>query len=236
MSEIYMIRHAQASFGREDYDLLSPTGIRQAQVLARHLARLGQAFDMVYCGTMERQKMTAREAIEFYTLSGASLPEPAISEAFDEYDSRAVWDSQIPLMLQEDPSLSEDLNLVYTDPKAFQRLFEKVMFRWISGTFDRPGDPRWCDFTMRVRDGLQEIMKRHGSGKQIAVFTSGGPISVAIQTALGLSDEKTMGISWQIMNASITRFKYNATGIALAGFNEIMHLELEQDEDLLTYR
>lgn len=236
MSEIYMIRHGQASFGREDYDLLSPTGIRQARVLARHLTLLGPAFDMVYCGTMERQKMTAREAIESYTLSGVSLPGPAISEAFDEYDSRAVWDSQIPQMLQEDPSLSEDLERVFTDPKAFQRIFERVMLRWISGSYDIPGIPRWRDFVMRVRDGLLEIMKRHGSGKQIAVFTSGGPISVALQTALGLSDEKTMGISWQIMNASITRFKYNATGIALAGFNDVTHLELEQDKDLLTYR
>ena len=45
-----------------------------------------------------------------------------------------------------------------------------------------------------------------------------------------------MEISWQIMNASITRFKYNDRGIALAGFNDIAHLELEHDKQLLTYR
>ncbi len=61
MSEIYLIRHGQASFGEEVYDKLSPTGIRQARVLARHLAHLNPSFDMVYCGTMERQRMTAQE-------------------------------------------------------------------------------------------------------------------------------------------------------------------------------
>ena len=63
MSEIYLIRHGQASFGEEVYDKLSPMGIRQARVLARHLARLNPSFDMVYCGTMERQRVTAQEVL-----------------------------------------------------------------------------------------------------------------------------------------------------------------------------
>jgi broad specificity phosphatase PhoE len=79
-------------------------------------------------------------------------------------------------------------------------------------------------------------MHHHGAKKHLIIFTSGGPISVAIQLALGITDQKTMDMSWQIMNASITRFKYNALGIALAGFNDIAHLELEQDKKLLTYR
>jgi hypothetical protein len=59
---------------------------------------------------------------------------------------------------------------------------------------------------------------------------------VAVQLALELSDPKTMELSWQIMNGSITRFKYNHQGIALAGFNEITHLEAERRPELLTYR
>jgi len=68
------------------------------------------------------------------------------------------------------------------------------------------------------------------------VFTSGGPISATVQAALGLTDEKTMEVSWQIMNASVTRFKYSGKKIGLAGFNDISHLELENDSELLTYR
>ncbi|MCF8967887.1 histidine phosphatase family protein, partial [Pseudomonas carnis] len=38
MGSIYLIRHGQASFGADDYDVLSPIGVEQAQVLGRHLA------------------------------------------------------------------------------------------------------------------------------------------------------------------------------------------------------
>jgi broad specificity phosphatase PhoE len=84
--------------------------------------------------------------------------------------------------------------------------------------------------------GVDKIAARHGSQKRLAVFTSGGPISVAVRSALGLSDRMTLEISWQLMNASITRLKYNSKGIMLAGFNEVSHLELEGDARLLTYR
>jgi len=40
MSELYLIRHGQASFGTADYDRLSEKGIRQASVLGDHLADL----------------------------------------------------------------------------------------------------------------------------------------------------------------------------------------------------
>ena len=36
MSTLYMIRHGQASFGKEDYDKLSDGGLRQARILAHH--------------------------------------------------------------------------------------------------------------------------------------------------------------------------------------------------------
>jgi broad specificity phosphatase PhoE len=45
MSEIYLIRHGQASFGSDNYDRLSPLGVRQAQCLAKHLAKTDKSFD-----------------------------------------------------------------------------------------------------------------------------------------------------------------------------------------------
>jgi broad specificity phosphatase PhoE len=236
MSEILMIRHGQASFGQDNYDRLSDLGVRQAKIVARHLSKTGKPFDSVYSGQMKRQIKTAEELIKCYRAKEVAVPEIQPSASFNEYDSLTVWESLIPGLIQETPSLSRDLEQVYTDKKSFQKLFELVMNRWISGTYDLPGSPKWSDFKKRVRKGLKDIIKRHGSKKQLAVFTSGGPISVAIQLALGISDQKTMEISWQLINASITRFKYNERGIALSGFNEIAHLEMGQDRALLTYR
>jgi len=236
MSEIYFVRHGQASFGTDDYDRLSPLGVRQAKILARYLAQTGKVFDAVYYGRMERQQKTAREFIDYYSANQLAVTRPQIADAFNEYDSIAVWEALIPEMTAEQPSLAGELEKLTGDPKAFQRVFSQVMDRWTKGEYKASGLPRWNDFTRRVVRGIEKIRVRHGAKKRLAVFTSGGPISVAVSSALGLSDRMTLEISWQLMNASITRIKYNSKGIMLAGFNEVAHLELEGDASLLTYR
>ena len=236
MSEIYLIRHGQASFGTENYDRLSPLGIRQARVLGRHHAHLETAFDAAYCGRMERQRNTAGEFADTYRGGDRALPPPVATGAFDEYDSFAVWEALLPVILAEDPALRRDAENFQNDRKAFQRLFARVMSRWVQGDLEAPGVPRWAAFQAGVRQGLQEIAATHGAGKRVAVFTSGGPIAVAVQSALGLGDQTAIELSWQVMNASVTRLKYNPRGMALAGFNDIAHLELEKDPGLLTYR
>jgi len=236
MSEIYFVRHGQASFGEKDYDSLSPTGIMQARLLAKYLLHTKQSFDAIYCGTMVRQKSTARELTEYFSKSGFPVPDFNISADFDEYDSFSVWDSQIPLMLKEDPALSVTIEKAYKDRKSFQRIFEGVMLRWVSGNYDQKGVSTWTDFKKRVINGVSKIMETHGSGREIVVFTSGGPVSAVVQYALGLSDKKTIELSWQVLNSSVTRFKYNSNGIMLHSFNEIAHIEKENDGDLITYR
>jgi len=236
MSDIYFFRHGQASFGEENYDRLSPTGVKQAVILARHLAKTGKAFDALYYGDMERQQKTAGEFIDYYRQNKRFVPAPIVSSAFNEYDSFAVWQALIPEVVETDPSVSADLQKLPGDRKVFQKIFARVMKHWISGRYDAGGIPNWEDFKQRVNRGITELMAHHGAQKQIAVFTSGGPISVAVQTALGLSDPKTLEVSWQLLNASITRIKYNRRGMMLAVFNDVTHLELEGDAALLTYR
>jgi broad specificity phosphatase PhoE len=236
MSEIYMIRHGQASFGQENYDRLSALGVRQAKRVGRHLAELGRSFDALYSGRLTRQKKTAEALMAEYARAGLRIPAPAVLAAFDEYDSTAVWESQIRQMVAKDPAVAETLNDIYSDRKTFQRLFAKVMTRWVSGEFDRPGVQRWKDYKRQVQEGLQEIMQRHGSKKRLAVFTSGGPITVAVQTALDLSDRKAIELNWQIMNASVTRLLYNAGGTALSVFNDVTHLETAGDTGLISFR
>jgi broad specificity phosphatase PhoE len=236
MSEIYFIRHGQASFGEDDYDRLSVIGVRQARILGRYLAKAGKVFDAVYYGEMERQQKTALEVINHYTENKIAVPRPDIADAFNEYDSITVWQALIPEMTAEQPALANDLDKLPGDQKAFQRIFSQVMDRWTKGEYSASDIPRWDDFIRRVNIGIKKLAAHHGAHKRLAVFTSGGPISVAVKSALGLSDRMALEISWQLMNASITRIKYNSKGIMLAGFNEVSHLELERDERLLTYR
>jgi len=236
MSEIYLIRHGQASFGAKNYDKLSEKGVLQATILGEHLARLEVTFDAVYSGEMERQKKTAEGVVNAYRQNHFSIPEPLVDASYNEYDSTEVWDSQTAMMLKDDPMLFDGFGANNIDQKAFQKIFSKAMERWVSGKYDTPGMATWNDFKNRVGSGLTHLMKTWGASKRIAVFSSAGAISVATQMAMGLSDTKTIDLSWQVINASVTRFRYNGARITLSGFNDISHLESMGDKTLLTYR
>jgi broad specificity phosphatase PhoE len=236
MGILYFIRHGQASFGQKNYDLLSPAGIQQARILGEYLAGIRLVFHEAYCGEMERQQHTAREVMAGYTSAGLAFPAPVTQAAFNEYDAFTVWKNQTDKMIQEQALLPGEIQQTRTDKRKFQQLFERVMMRWISGNHDAPGCIRWIDFAGRVLNGITALTSGHGAGQHIAVFTSGGPISIAMQLALSLSDSKTMEISWQVMNASVSRFYFNSRGIFLAGFNDIAHLAMKQNASLLTYR
>jgi broad specificity phosphatase PhoE len=236
MSEIYFIRHGQASFGSANYDRLSEKGGVQATILGQHLAALGVKFDAVCSGEMVRQKKTAHAMITAYRERGLFVPDLILDPAFNEYDAALVWAFQTKQMRADEPGLLEELEQRPTDKKAFQRVFSRVMERWVSGKFDDPGIVTWEAFKTRVVLGLNTLVTTWGPQKKIAVFSSGGPISIVVQQALGLSDSMAVAISWQVHNASITRIKYNQSTISLTGFNEIAHLELTGDRTLLTYR
>jgi hypothetical protein len=51
-----------------------------------------------------------------------------------------------------------------------------------------------------------------------------------------MPDDRCIGISWQLLNASTTRFRYNAKEMTLVGFNDVAALERQGDPGLLTYR
>lgn len=236
MSDLYLIRHGQASFGKDNYDRLSPLGIRQAGLLGRHLVRIGLRFDAAYSGTMDRQRSTAREVFQCYADAGEPVPELVQLGGLNEYDTTAVVAAQVPDMMAADPSLKDDLERMYTDKESFKRVFEGAMLRWVSGSHDNAGSESWRQFTSRVADTMQGIMKAHGRGATVAVFTSGGPICAALKWVLGLSGERAIRLNWQVVNTSYSRFMYNGERITLAGFNNISHLELHNERSLITYR
>ena len=99
VSEIYLLRHGQASFGAEDYDRLSEAGETQARLLGEHLAELGMEFDAIFSGAMRRQRDTARILLEGM---GHSNPEGfEIMDHFNEFDHllQTDWIAAITIFL-----------------------------------------------------------------------------------------------------------------------------------------
>lgn len=233
MTEIYLIRHGQASFGTDDYDKLSPRGVHQCELLGRHLRAQGIDFTASYSGPLRRQRESAaacdREAM------GAS-DGCTVWEAFREYDASEIFMAYRERVLAETPEFAAAIEGTAKDRRLFQRALMAVTAHWIGGTATDAPIERFVDFRARVDKAIEALLERHGSRERIAVHTSGGVIAAGVGLALGLDHEPTLALNWQVLNSAITRIRYGRSGYMLAAFNAIPHLEREYDPELITFR
>ena len=87
MGVLMLVRHGQASFGGEDYDVLSSRGVRQSRKVAEALSGYGVAPTSLIHGGMRRQRETAEEML----LGAAAWELPLeLDEGWRELDHLAV--------------------------------------------------------------------------------------------------------------------------------------------------
>ena len=232
MSILYLVRHGQASFGQGDYDRLSELGQRQARLTGRHLGQAGVSFDAAYCGAMRRQRDTAAALLEGL----AAPPALTVMPGWEEYDSAAIIQALLPCLLQDDPSLEASLPAMYQDRRAFQKVYEAAMRRWVAGGHDLGTVETWRAFQDRALKALGRVLAPHQGGKTVLVVSSGGPVAACAQAALGLADHRVLQLTWVLRNASLTSFLYRGQELTLSTFNSTAHLEQASDPGLLTYR
>jgi broad specificity phosphatase PhoE len=239
MSVLVLARHGQASFLQSDYDKLSALGEVQSRMVGSFWAEHGTRFDEVLTGPRIRQIRTAELAAESYAATGRSLPEVRVVPEFDEYDSGGVVATLLPRIIAADKqvaALAEQYERSKGTPeeyRGFQRMFEVIMKAWVHGEIDAPELVSWQEFNTGVLRALSQIVDQNASGRRVAVFTSGGPISVSVELALGLSDEKALEINWALRNGSLTEFLFTKDRFTLDSFNGLPHMP---DRSLWSYR
>lgn len=209
MGQVLVVRHGQASFGAEDYDVLSATGEAQA-------ARLGQALaglrpDLVVHGSLKRQRDTA-----------AIVADAAGWSAHRDEDSR--WDELDQLgrfaTLEQMPDES--------DAAAFQRWYEQAMGRWSSGEHDDDYGESYTAFHDRAAAALDAV----AAAGTVVVVSSGGPISALVTRLLDGGPATYARLLPTTVNTGVTRIVSGRRGLTLVSYNEHHHL----GEGLLTYR
>ncbi len=236
MGSIYLIRHGQASFGADDYDVLSPLGVEQAQVLGRHLADLGLSFDRCVSGELRRQQHTATATFEQYSALGLPVPPLEIDSAFNEFDGEAIIRGLLPGLLGTEPEAVHILRNGAQNRSEFQRIFALIIDRWLAGTYDPPGLESWLGFVERVQAGLQRLLDAADSAHKIAVFTSGGTITALLHLITRMPVAQAFELNWQIVNTSLNQLKFRGREVALASFNSHTHLQLLKAPQLITFR
>ncbi len=236
MGSIYLIRHAQASFGAQDYDVLSPLGYRQAEALGDYLAQLGIHFDRCISGELHRQQDTARTTLARLDRSDKGPPSLEIDAAFNEFQADAVIRAHLPELLEVEPNALHILRNAASHRAEFQRLFTFVVHRWISGEHEKEELESWSSFLERVAGGLERLLEQAEKSDKIAVFTSGGTITALLQRIIDVPAVKAFELNWQIVNTSLSQLKFRGREVALASFNSHAHLQLLKNPELVTHR
>ncbi len=230
MSRLLIVRHGQASFLAEDYDVLSPQGEVQARRLGQHWLATDVKLDAVYSGPRMRQRRTAELAGESFRQALIAWPNTVELPAWDEHQIDRLMIEHGPEVAEMYPAIGpllQDARAGGTHAdraRRFQRVFEAIAQRWVAGD-ELPGNVEsWVDFQRRVLDALSEIMRSAGSGRTIAVFTSVGPVTVALQRAMGCDDMTALTTGWRVWNCSLTEFAFSGDRFTLDRFNALPHL------------
>jgi broad specificity phosphatase PhoE len=239
MSHLLLVRHGQASFLEPDYDKLSQKGELQSRLLGEYWAAHKAVFDRVYSGPRVRQRETARIAGEAYKRSGMHWPKVEILDQFDEFRAEVVMEQSLPKLVKRDAHVHE-LNKNFQAAagkeerfRTFQKMFEVVITRWAGGELSVEGIEPWPEFCSRVQTGLDRLTGNGSRGQRIVIFTSGGPVGVAMQRALGLATPATLRSAWMVRNCAYSDFLFSGDRFTLGTYNAYPHLT---DPEFQTYR
>ncbi|HEX5285614.1 MAG TPA: phosphoglycerate mutase family protein, partial [Polaromonas sp.] len=148
MGTLYLVRHGQASFGAEDYDVLSALGHQQSLRLGEYFKYKGVRFEAALTGTLTRQIQTFVDiykgmGLEFES-EAAGVGASAVREAtgvgahllwpgLNEFDSKAVIGAIHPHPLEK-PDTPE----LY---KHHFRLLKVGLTQWMTGAVSPQGMP-----------------------------------------------------------------------------------------------
>jgi broad specificity phosphatase PhoE len=211
MPVVLLVRHGQASFGADDYDVLSDLGREQSEVVGRELARRALRSPAAVCGSLRRQRDTAEIA-----LPGAGL---AVDPRWDEYDHMGLLQRYVP------PDAAHD-----GSSKGVQALLDQALASWV----DDP-DGGWDAFSGGAVAALADVAAGLERGRDAVVFTSGGIIAAVAAGLLGLGASGVVALNRVTANGAITKVVIGGSGASLVSFNDHAHFEGDARR-MLTYR
>ena len=220
MAELYLIRHAQASFGADDYDQLSELGHEQSHALCQALTAQGVRPDAWVMGDMRRH----RETIEGIAKGmGLNTVNAEIHTGLNEFDFTGLLNAHYRGHLAPEN--------MYTDQKTYIRMLRETMLAWQENDIQIPPET-WVEFGQRV-EAARKFVMRDGVNSVLAL-SSGGAISQMISAALQTPKEQQIRLQLQMKNCAVNRFIFTPKGFYLHGFNETPHIRKETNH-FLTY-
>ncbi|CCG03811.1 histidine phosphatase family protein [Blastococcus saxobsidens] len=219
MPLICLVRHGQASFGSDDYDVLSDLGRQQATCLGEELRRRDLRDPLVLSGTLRRQRDTAALLAE-----AAGWPVPGdVDPRLDEYDHLDL--------LKRYPTDPGGEPAGESGSRQVQRLLDAALRSWIAA-----GEPDgWPAFSSGAVAAVEELVARLPRGRDAVVATSAGVIAAVVAALLAAPADGVVGLNRAAVNVGITSVLAGAGGLSLLAFNDHAHVTGDR-RNLLSYR
>lgn len=225
MPTVLLIRHAQASFGARDYDVLSQRGHDQVRALVAGLARRGVQATTVVAGDLRRQRDTAEPCA---AAAGVAV---AADSRFNEYDDRDILgchgDGFTGLERREGDRP--------VDSREFQRILESALAAWIEAEAASACREPWPRFQARATAAVQDLAAGLHRGQTALAITSGGTIAAVTAALMGLPALTVIAFNRVSVNTAITKLAVGRGGITVVTINDHAHLE-EARAGLISYR
>jgi broad specificity phosphatase PhoE len=230
MGSIYLVRHAQASFGTEDYDRLTANGFTQARLLGAYFSARNIRFDAVYTGTLRRHTETVQGMAEGHGATG-EWPRAERVPALDEYNPEAIVAAFSGALPTRDPAVAARDSATMRD---HFRLLKKALLAWAEGGSQPAGMPAWQVFQDGAVAAVAEARERYASGN-ILVVSSGGPIAAIVADSLMAPPRIAIELNLRLRNCSVSEFASSPQRHQLVTFNSLPHLDARADSNLWTY-
>jgi len=234
MAELFLVRHAQAAFGTDDYDRLTDLGHRQARWLGDYFRERNLHFDRVVSGTLRRHRETVAGVVE----AGAPMPPTIPDDRLDEYDPERLVKAHLSALQDErgEPQPLPSLDADGSRREHF-RLLRDALTAWTLGKVD-PGMHRsFVDFREGAYEAFEQACRPAAERPvgRVLVVSSGGPISSIVAHHLDMPAASFVALNLQVRNSGFCEFRFSERGAFLISFNNVPHLDTVERRPYITF-
>lgn len=219
-ARLFLVRHAQASLGSDDYDRLSGLGRAQAGKVAQRLEPVLHAGAQLWCGTLRRQRQT---------LEPLQGPDGRVQQTsdLDEFSTHGLVRAALrnadrlerpvpPTWQLADPVTHLDELLAW---------FPCVLAAWQADRLPDRQVGSWSDFRERVLRPGRSWAAALEQGRSVVVVSSAGVIATLVAELAGFDLPWQRSLAVKLYNASVSELRRVEGAWQLVTCNCVRHLD-----------